>query len=85
MCAEGFVQDDIDDIEHELLDILDFKLAITEDDLLLHHKAIMSRYISSQEPLPGPLLPTKGWRSAGLLTTFLVILNNVHPVLAPRL
>lgn len=42
MCTGVFGKRDIGRIEREFLDVLDFELSITEDDILAHHHAIMS-------------------------------------------
>jgi hypothetical protein len=42
MCTGVFGKRDIGRIEREFLDVLDFELSITEDDIMSHHDAIMS-------------------------------------------
>ncbi|KAL4250014.1 Cyclin PHO80-like protein [Abortiporus biennis] len=48
---------DIGRIEREFLDVLDYQLAFTEEDILSHHEAIMALCRPSFPPLPP--LPTK--------------------------
>ncbi|KAJ3475210.1 hypothetical protein NLI96_g11986 [Meripilus lineatus] len=42
LCTGVFGKRDIGRIEREFLDVLDFQLGITEDDILAHHAAIIS-------------------------------------------
>jgi hypothetical protein len=42
VCTGVFGKRDVGRIEREFLDVLDFELSITEDDLMAHHDAIMS-------------------------------------------
>ncbi|KAI9446568.1 hypothetical protein H4582DRAFT_1906658 [Lactarius indigo] len=42
VCTGVFGKRDIGRIEREFLDVLDFELSITEDDLMAHHDSVMS-------------------------------------------
>ncbi|KAF8630444.1 hypothetical protein AX17_005421 [Amanita inopinata Kibby_2008] len=42
LCTGVFGKRDVGRIEREFLDVLDFELGITEDDLLSHHQGLMS-------------------------------------------
>lgn len=42
MCTGVFGKRDVGRIEREFLDVLDFELSITEDDIMAHHDSIMA-------------------------------------------
>ncbi|KAF8646943.1 hypothetical protein AX16_007035 [Volvariella volvacea WC 439] len=48
LCTGVFGKRDVGRIEREFLDVLDFELAVTEDDLLSHHDAISAIAFSSR-------------------------------------
>jgi len=50
VCTGVFGKRDIGRIEREFLDVLDFELSITEDDVMEHHDAIMSLVAPSRHP-----------------------------------
>ncbi|KAL4248808.1 Cyclin PHO80-like protein [Abortiporus biennis] len=47
VCTGVFGSRDIGRIEREFLDVLDYNLSVTEDDILVHHPSIMSLVIHS--------------------------------------
>ncbi|KAI0306681.1 hypothetical protein B0F90DRAFT_1808325 [Multifurca ochricompacta] len=72
VCTGVFGKRDIGRIEREFLDVLDFELSISEDDIMAHHDAVMSlvspnyRY---SHGTPTPPLPQLGYSSSSPSST----------------
>ena len=52
LCTGVFGKRDIGRIEREYLDVLDFELAVTEDDILSNHQGLMSIALGIHRPHP---------------------------------
>jgi len=53
VCTGVFGKRDVGRIEREFLDVLDFELSITEDDVMAHHDAIISLLVPTHRRLHG--------------------------------
>ncbi|KAH9832864.1 uncharacterized protein C8Q71DRAFT_839748 [Rhodofomes roseus] len=68
LCTGIFGKRDIGRIEREFLDVLDFELGVSEQDVLAHHAAIMtlahpSHHLVRASPSPARTRPTSRWSS----------------------
>jgi len=64
VCTGVFGKRDIGRIEREFLDVLDFELSITEDDIMAHHDSIMAVVLPTRRrshAIPSAPLPQLGY------------------------
>jgi hypothetical protein len=64
VCTGVFGKRDIGRIEREFLDVLDFELSITEDDIMTHYDAIMSLLAPTRHSHFGPAVPELDFTSS---------------------
>ncbi len=81
LCTGVFGKRDVGRIEREYLDVLNFELKITEDDLLSHHQGLSE--VVSELALPLPASPAHSERRHTRRRDMLAVPNMRVPELSP--